>query len=209
MAKQSMTEEESTLKRQARRRLIGAVALVLAVVIVLPLVFDKDPSPTMSNDIELRIPDKDNVPPLPHPVSAVEVAAPVAQVSAPVSQVAAAVPAPVVTQEEPPAVEPPKPQVTQSAKTPAKPKAETQPAAKAAPKSGWGVQVGAYSNVDTAKHLQAKLIKEGFHAYTEKAGGVMRVRVGSYSSREAAEKTKRKLEGIGLHPNVVNLEQSR
>jgi cell division protein FtsN len=34
----------------------------------------------------------------------------------------------------------------------------------------------------------------------------VRVRIGSYPTREAAEKIRHKLEAQGLHPNVVNLE---
>src|SRR5512147_999973 len=59
MAKQT-TEEEVNLMRQTRRRLIGAVALVLFVVILLPIIFDSEPQPSSGNDIELRIPNKDN-----------------------------------------------------------------------------------------------------------------------------------------------------
>ena len=59
MAKQT-TEEEFNLRRQTRRRLIGAIALVLLVVILLPVVFDSEPAPSAGNDIDLRIPDKDN-----------------------------------------------------------------------------------------------------------------------------------------------------
>jgi cell division septation protein DedD len=68
------------------------------------------------------------------------------------------------------------------------------------------VQVGAFSNVDTAKSLQAKLSKQGYHAYTEKAGSVVRVRVGSYPTREAAEKIQSRLEAHGTQANVVSLE---
>jgi DedD protein len=76
----------------------------------------------------------------------------------------------------------------------------------ALPKTGWVVQVGAFANVDTARSLQAKLGKLGYHAYTEKAGTVVRVRVGSYPTLDAAEKAKGKLETQGMQANVVNLE---
>src|SRR5450830_723622 len=45
-------------KKRARRRLIGAVALVLAVVIVLPMVLDSEPRP-LADDIAIQIPSKD------------------------------------------------------------------------------------------------------------------------------------------------------
>ena len=57
MAKQSM-DDEAGLKRRARRRLIGAVALTTAVVVLLPMLLDSEPKPA-GQDIELRIPDKD------------------------------------------------------------------------------------------------------------------------------------------------------
>ena len=45
-------------KKRARRRLIGAVALVLAAVIGLPMVLDSEPKP-LADDIAIQIPSKD------------------------------------------------------------------------------------------------------------------------------------------------------
>lgn len=45
-------------KKRARRRLVGAVALVLAVVIVLPMVLDSEPKP-LADDIAIQIPSRD------------------------------------------------------------------------------------------------------------------------------------------------------
>ena len=53
-----MAEEQQdveTLKRRGRRRLVGAVALVLLAVIVLPMVFDPEPKSTVA-PVEVRIP---------------------------------------------------------------------------------------------------------------------------------------------------------
>lgn len=55
MAKQ-LSEEELNIRRTARRRLIGAVALALAVVVFLPMVLDREPKPD-GQDIDLTIPD--------------------------------------------------------------------------------------------------------------------------------------------------------
>lgn len=46
-------------KKRARRRLIGAVALVLAVIIGLPMLLDPEPKP-LSDDIAIQIPSKDS-----------------------------------------------------------------------------------------------------------------------------------------------------
>ncbi|MDY7578042.1 SPOR domain-containing protein [Herbaspirillum sp. RTI4] len=45
-------------KKRARRRLIGAVALVLAVVIILPMILDSEPKQAPGN-IEIQLPSKD------------------------------------------------------------------------------------------------------------------------------------------------------
>src|SRR5450830_1415838 len=45
-------------KKRARRRLIGAIALVLAMVILLPMVLDSEPRP-LADDIAIQIPSKD------------------------------------------------------------------------------------------------------------------------------------------------------
>ncbi len=212
MAKKISTEEESNLKRQARRRLIGAVALVLAIVVFLPMVFDDEPSPTTANDIELRIPDKDKVPPLATQPAAVPVVEAVAVSAVSPALVVEPVITPVATSTVsaepvvPVAKVEAKPKAEVKAKVEAKPKLEAKPATKTTPKTGWVVQVGAYSKADTAKQMNARLSKEGFHVYTEKVGNMVRVRVGSYPTREAADKIKTKLEKLGLHPNVVNLE---
>jgi DedD protein len=45
-------------KKRARRRLVGAIALVLAAVIGLPMIFDTEPKP-VADDIAIQIPSKD------------------------------------------------------------------------------------------------------------------------------------------------------
>jgi DedD protein len=59
MAEQQQDVE--ALKRRGRRRLVGAVALVLAAVIVLPMVFDPEPRPTVP-PVSVRIPGEDEAP---------------------------------------------------------------------------------------------------------------------------------------------------
>jgi len=49
-------------KKRARRRLIGAVALVLAAVIGLPMILDSEPKP-LADDIAIQIPSKDKAAP--------------------------------------------------------------------------------------------------------------------------------------------------
>lgn len=54
-------QDIETLKRRGRRRLVGAVALVLAAVIVLPMVFDPEPRRS-APPVSVRIPGEDETP---------------------------------------------------------------------------------------------------------------------------------------------------
>jgi DedD protein len=61
-------QDVDTLKRRGRRRLVGAVALVLLAVIVLPMVFDPEPRPP-APPVSVRIPGEDDTPFKPKPVT--------------------------------------------------------------------------------------------------------------------------------------------
>src|SRR5947209_14084310 len=52
-------QDVDTLKRRGRRRLVGAVALVLLAVIVLPMVFDPEPRRS-APPVSVRIPGEDD-----------------------------------------------------------------------------------------------------------------------------------------------------
>jgi len=53
------SEDQLNLKKRARRRLVGAIALITFVVIVLPMVFDKEAKP-LPSDISVQIPSPDS-----------------------------------------------------------------------------------------------------------------------------------------------------
>lgn len=54
-------QDVDTLKRRGRRRLVGAVALVLLAVIILPMVFDPEPRQP-GPPVSVRIPGEDDTP---------------------------------------------------------------------------------------------------------------------------------------------------
>ena len=103
----SALNNDGALKRRARRRLLGAIALVLTAIIVFPMVLDSTPKP-LNQDIPITIPGKDDKP----------------FVSAPPVAVAPAV--------TPPAVTPPAPAAKDKAKE--APKEPAKEAPKAPPK---------------------------------------------------------------------------
>ena len=207
MAKE-LTDDELNLRRKARRRLIGAIALTLAVVVILPMVLESQPKPT-GKDIDLRIPAPEKagefVPNV--AISEVPLALPISAVL-PVSEVVPA--SAVAAVSEPVAASAVASVVAPKADKPA----ESKPAAQAVPdtvkKEGkavtYAAQVGAYSNANTAKQELDKLKGWGFKAYTEKVGSKIRVRVGPYEERVKAEKVVKMLEKHGLHPSIVSIK---
>ncbi|HEX8874911.1 MAG TPA: SPOR domain-containing protein [Nitrosospira sp.] len=58
MAK-TVSEEEIQLRKRARRRLVGAVTLVIAAVVILPMLLDRKPE-QRSQEIDIRIPPEDS-----------------------------------------------------------------------------------------------------------------------------------------------------
>ncbi|MFZ5558039.1 MAG: SPOR domain-containing protein [Pseudomonadota bacterium] len=195
MAK-SVSTEELQFRKRARRRLIGAITLVVIAVVVLPMVLDREPQP-VTQAVDVRIPSKEQAAPLPEPPPA----------PAPAETPAAPAPAR-------PAEKPPEKAAAPSPSAPAKPepkpapaKASEAPAAKPAPakpaaREAFVVQLGAFSSAENAKQLKDKLAAGGIRAYTETIataqGKQTRVRAGPYPSREAAEKTLAQVKQLGL-----------
>ncbi|NOU01352.1 MAG: hypothetical protein HOO95_07255 [Gallionella sp.] len=211
MAKQP-TDDEQNLKRKSRRRLVGAVALALAVVVILPMVLDSEPKPT-GQDIDLRIPAPDAagefVPKVMPPK-----AAEVLPASSPVMVTPVELAVTPVAVDTKPAEKTEKPTVAEaivvqpkavSAKADPKPAAkETTPTPSSTTES-FVAQVGAYSNAESAHKVLTELKGWSFKAYSEKVGDKIRVRVGPYSERDKVDKVKVLLEKHGLHPAVVVL----
>jgi DedD protein len=200
MAKQQ-TEDELNLRRKARRRLIGAIALTLAVVVILPMVLDSEPKST-GNNIDLSIPDPDKagafVPGVAIPEAKPLPAVPAAETGSAQAAREPDADKPVVAEIQSRKVEPGK--VQPALQKPA----ETPNSDKQVSAEGFVAQVGAYANADTARHEFKKLKQWGFKVYTEKVGGNIRVRVGPYADHDKAEKVAKLLEKHGYHPVIVS-----
>ena len=164
MAKQLM-DGEVNLKRRARRRLIGAVALTTAIVVLLPMLLDSEPR-IVGQDIELRIPGKDKVGEFAPRIDLSPVSVPVAALPAPAATPVIAAPAIAASQVAvaPAAVAAAKAPENKPAPAAVKPKdaaPETRPVeqSQAEPQSGFVVQIGAFSKTESAYYLQKKLSK--------------------------------------------------
>jgi DedD protein len=58
MPTRPISDEELQLKKRARRRLVGAIVLVTAVAVILPMVLDSEPRPVTQN-VDIQIPSPD------------------------------------------------------------------------------------------------------------------------------------------------------
>ena len=201
-----LPSNENDLKRRARRRLIGAVALTLLAVIVLPLLLEDEPPP--ASLLAVRMAAKPT--PLPTLTAAptlqnepIEVAEP-SVLPEPVVQPAPALkpesaPEPVTVKPETPKPDPklkPKPVSVKPVAAP------EPPATPSAVSTVFVVQLAALPDAK-AQELKARAAKAGLPAFTEKAGHLTRVRVGPYPSREAADAAVVKLKEHNMMDGLV------
>lgn len=199
---------EDDLKRRARRRLIGAVALTLVAVIALPLMMEDEPPPAAQLEVRMPANSKtpDFVPIAPPPVTPPVVAVPQDTPAAPPSQAELAVETP--TAELPTAkteVEKPKPAEEPKTNKPAKPNPALKDESKTTVEqnTAFVVQLGAFSDASKTKELKQQVDELGMASYTDKSGELTRLRVGPFMSREAASAAAAKLELAGMHGQVM------
>lgn len=218
------------IKKRARRRLVGAVALALLAAVVLPTIMDQEPHPAIQ-DIQITIPDRDAVAALRRSPPSADAQAATAPVPVPEDdQLAVGDKSSAPVAEPPPvrAPEPPAPAApaSQPASPVAPPAGRSEAPAPAARSPGpsaeeearvrailsgqpvpprgesFVLQVGAFSDAAKAARLADELKAKGFPAYTERAGNVTRVRVGPVAGRSAADATVSRLKAAG-HQAVV------
>lgn len=202
MAINQPSEQEIQFRKRARRRLIGAVALVLLMVTVLPMVLDDQEEQAPQPEIAISIPSQEGedfasrIVPVP--------ANPESQPTPSATDVAPAQPAeaaPAATAETGTDTAPPA-----GAAAPAKPM--EAPATVAAPATGaFAVQVGVYADAGNVKKLQDNLAAQGVKTYTENlataGGNRIRLRMGPFATRSEAEQGAQALKAAGVTGMVV------
>jgi DedD protein len=223
------TPEDTSLKRRARRRLIGAIALVLLAVIVLPMIFDSERKP-LDQEVTIQIPSQgEYVAPAPKPGTttpatppAVMPAAPgtdakgePAKADAPKDAKAEAAKAEAPKSEpakaEPPKAEPPKAAArAEPAKEAAKAPEKTEKAAEKAPakdapakdaKKDDGARALALLNGNGAAPKSEKAAEKASEK-PEKAAGSFFVQVAAFSSEEKVQEARDKLSSAGVKTYV-------
>ncbi|ODU30639.1 MAG: hypothetical protein ABS93_01535 [Thiobacillus sp. SCN 62-729] len=201
---------ENDLKRLARRRLIGAVALTLLAVIALPLLLEDEPPPTSALSVHMAeapapVPEQQAVAPVPAAEPVPSAPSPPAPPAEPAKPAARPEPKPEgePVKPEPVKAEPAKPQ-------PAKPQPKPHPAAAPVPQKKpaatsemFVVQLAALSDGAKARELKARAALAGLPTYTDTVGNLTRVRVGPYPTREAAEAAAGRLAENGMTGQVL------
>lgn len=207
------SEDVNTLKRRGRRRLVGAIALVLAAVIVLPMVFDSEPR-SSAPPVSVRIPgeEESGFAPKAAQKSSEKVPEKGAEKAPEKSVEKAPERAAEPVAEKAPEAQNEKPaakieiKVTKAVPAPAAP-VERAKAEMAASGESFVVQVGAFADPEKIREVIGKLKGAKIPFYTEqiavKSGMLTRVRAGPFAGRDAADQAQQKLKDLGLKPGNV------
>lgn len=226
-------DPELPQKQRARRRLIGAVVLVGAAVIVLPVVFDAKPRP-VTDAVAVQIQDQPidrgakvstDEPKVASRRSASRgtgASADQAQALDQGEEVVAGNDAPAAAPSNTPTAKlttPPKTVASQTPPTESKPAAKpVQPAAQpaqqaAAPSTDANggkfiLLIGAFASEDRARNWLGKLKSEKIPGYIEhkrvpEKGDLALLRAGPFNDRASAEAAQKRAEQIGLTPKLV------
>ncbi|SDX91370.1 SPOR domain-containing protein [Nitrosomonas sp. Nm33] len=229
----NISEEEALLRKRARRRLVGAVTLVILSVVFLPMILDNEPKQEQQ-EVDILIPSEDLLSesspwmmpgesadhdsnastksgePLPFSVpeftqtdnESTELYS-TSRIPIPSSKPRLNKPA---IQTNKPTIQAARPESIQQATRP-----ETTQAAKPEPPKAEGtfvIQLGAFADPTKAKQQQQNLAASGVDAYIEtiKVGSneMVRVRVGPFPTRKAAEEGYEKLKKMGLSGVVTS-----
>ncbi|HEY7944363.1 MAG: SPOR domain-containing protein [Burkholderiales bacterium] len=224
------------LKRRARRRLVGAVVLALAAAVVLPMLLESDPKPLGNDvSIQIPPIDQGKfVTPLspekpvkggdaraatePQPAVAparADGAAPVSDKTLAAAEQrvlgqSASSRKPVIMSAAPEAMRPQAEPAAASTAAGGAPAAVVRPEAAPAGGGTLVVQVAALADTKAAAELAAKLTSSGFPAHVEavatRQGPVQRVRVGAYTSRDAAETALANVKAAGYGNAIVTAQ---
>lgn len=217
MQKDSAADQELILKKRARRRLVGALALVLLMVTMLPMILKDRSQEKAEEQVEITLPgDVASSEPVPSetkgtpsdfdssvtPGEAAHQQAPQASSEAPhdseaAPEHAAVESAPVESKSN---TEQAKETTKSDNETPAKPEAKAD--------KKFYVQIGVFSDAANVKRLQTKLSELGYTSSTEKMntpnGQKIRLRTQVFAERNEAAIALQNIKDAGLTGMVVS-----
>jgi len=204
-----LADDANLLKRRARRRLVGAIALVVLIVVVLPVILDQQPRP-VPQALTVQIPAQDGGPFKTRVLPPLQ-SSPATPQNSEATQ-AAKEASNRGTQCEPGPASRSRVRKKASARTVDKELANTRVGGARRAQllmndEGFVVPLGAFTNPDNAKQVQDRAASAGIKSYTESVKGQQgeqtRVRAGPFASRDAAEKARDRLKSLGLEVGQV------
>jgi DedD protein len=229
MAADSTNDQELALKKRARRRLVGAIALVLLMVIVLPLVLQDRTALAPQDAIKISMPadalkserDPVSVDALPADPGAIKVSPVIAEqlINTQVEAGADKETIIAIDMNDKPQTDKAESKITDTKTKEPKKEAERMALKPIEPKpademsiatvnASYTIQVGVFSDQENVKQLQAKLKQAGLASRTESIatskGEKIRLRAGSFGSRQEAAYALTKLNEAGLSGMVIS-----
>ena len=207
-------EQALILKKRARRRLVGAIALVLLMIIILPRILQDRANQTTQESIKITMP-AEQAEPFNSAVTPTVPESPVEEPALITEQKTETEIENIAAKQAEPVIKPPvKSQATTPKAETIKPEqvsAEPKPLAKSdstKKTDGFTVQVGVFSDAANVKQLQDKLKQAGFSSYTEKistpSGQKIRLRAGQFVTRQEASDALTKIKSAGLSGMVIS-----
>lgn len=208
-----LDEQEIQFKKRARRRLVGAIALVLLMVTILPMVLDDRSSNQPQPEIAISIPSQDGddfttdiTPYIPEsaifdedaeaPSDSITTQELPGESAALPKEKAVSAPAPVAKQSSPVAPIPAREEKPATVKVENPDKAPT-----------YSVQIGVFSDAANVKQLEEKLKTKGLKSSTEKLqtpqGEKIRLRAGPFKTRPLAEEALASVKDAGLSGMII------
>jgi DedD protein len=195
-------ETVETMRARAKRRLIGALVLVVTAVVGFPLLFQTQPRPALV-DVPIEIPDKAKVKPLPAPPSVPSAPAAAAKVDDKASlagkeEIVSAAPAAPPKSDEKPAVAGVNtaPSATKSVVTPPPAAPDKSAEIKAAAEKA-AAQKAAQDKAK-AEAAKAQALLDGKAATTAATGERFIVQFGSFADESKAREVRQKVEKAGM-----------
>ncbi len=198
------SDQELNFKKRARRRLVGAIALVLLMVILLPMLLKDRAASNPQEKITITLPNEASTTVTPTPMAPTEFdsnvipSEPSKPAEAAPSEAAPDEPADPEATSKPEAVPATKPTV--ELKAPPKEKPETS--------KKFYVQIGVFTDPTNVKQLQTKLSDLGYKSQTEKIktdkGEKIRLKTQIFAERNEAAIALENIKDAGLTGMVVS-----
>jgi DedD protein len=196
MQRETAGDLELNLKKRARRRLVGAIALVLLMVIVLPMILKDRAATSPQEQVTITLPSEQTAP------EASDFDSSIVPTDSPISTV------PEVAEPEAESTAAADPEASPVKDAPINAPDVAKPATEKSSSGKFYVQIGVFSDAANVKQLQAKLGDLGYKSQTEKIstdkGQKIRLKTQVFGDRNEAAIALENIKDAGLTGMVVS-----